>query len=133
MAGDPTGAQVAAALGRLSEANGSVVSVGRDDLVTATTIMGNGGSLLVDGASGRMSFDSMTGDPQNADIWRWDLSWQDMGSPGYQFEDCGTAVSFSAENPLGQPDWCAALCMTPPPGKGDDACKPDGLPMSFPE
>ncbi|HCP46505.1 MAG TPA: hypothetical protein DIU15_10700 [Deltaproteobacteria bacterium] len=130
--GEPTGQQVAAGLSRLSDPEGSAVSVGRDFLVSATTVMGQGGTLLVHGASGTASFDPTTGDPQNADILRWDL--RSEGPGNWVYEDCGTASSYSAEQPLGSPDWCAALCASSAgddddsAGSDEEPCKPDGVP-----
>jgi len=129
--GEPTGAQVAEGLGRLSDPEGSVVSVGRDFLVSATTAMGLGDTLLVRGASGTASFDAATGDPRNADVLRWDLSWQGQGT--WAYEDCGIASAYSIDRPLGTRDWCAALCEAPgddddSAGGLDDPCKPIGVP-----
>lgn len=132
VSGEPTGAQVASGLEKLSDPDGSVVSVGRDFLVSATTAMGQGGSLLVHGASGTASFDPSTGDPQNADILRWDLRAEGQGN--WAYEDCGTASSYTIERPLGERDWCAALCASATgddddsAGADEDPCKPDGVP-----
>ncbi len=110
---DPTGGDLAEAMKRAVDVNGRSVRVGTGDFLAATTEMGTGGTLLVEGASGVLDLDPAVGDRQTASVLRWDI---DTDADAYQ--DCGVATSYSTDGV--DRDWCAARCLE----EADD-CIPD--------
>jgi branched-chain amino acid transport system substrate-binding protein len=109
----PTGGDLAEAMKRAVDLEGRSVRVGTEDFLAATTEMGSGGTLLVEGASGLLDLDPAVGDRQTAEVLRWDI---DTEVDAYQ--DCGVATSYSTAGI--ERDWCAARCME----EAED-CTPD--------
>ena len=110
---EPTGADLAVAMKRAVDVDGRSVRVGTQDFLAATTEMGSGGTLLVEGASGVLDLDPDVGDRQSAEVLRWDI---DTEADAYQ--DCGVATSYSTEGI--ERDWCAARCI-----EDAEDCTPD--------
>ena len=116
---EPSGAELALAFKRLSDPDGSAVTVGALDLLAGMQKMGEGGSLDVEGASGKLDFDPSTGERQAVDILRWTYPLPD----GVDFQECGIVDRFSSAGT--EHDWCAAQCL--PPAEPPDTCVPDTI------
>ena len=103
----PVGSELASALTQIQAVANTTILVGESDALRAFNAFAAGEPLTLRGASGDIAFDE-NGDPEAANIIRWDLNFA-AGTSTWDISECGIASSYAVGGGRTR-DWCAAYC-----------------------